>query len=146
MSVLFFLSRSSILCFLMTKPSFPSGAMVKNPPANAEDARDEGSVPGSGGSPGGGHGNPLQYCCLGNPMDRGAWRAAVHGIAKSWTPLRTHTHTHTHTHTRLNQGEQSMSRNWGPQDQARAVGRKTKPGFEPPFWFGLCEDEDRAGL
>ena len=62
------------------------------------------------------------------------------------TTENTHTHTHTHTHTRLNQGEQSMSRNWGPQDQARAVGRKTKPGFEPPFWFGLCEDEDRAGL
>ena len=47
--------------------------MVKNPPANAEDIRDEGSIPGLGRSPGGGHGNPLQYSCLENPMDRGAW-------------------------------------------------------------------------
>ena len=47
--------------------------VVKNPPANAEDIRDAGSIPGSGRSPGGGHGNPLQYSCLENPMDRGAW-------------------------------------------------------------------------
>ena len=46
---------------------------VKNLPANAGDVRDEGSIPESGGSPGGGHGNPLQYSCLGNPMDSGAW-------------------------------------------------------------------------
>ena len=46
---------------------------VKNLPANAGDVRDEGSNPESGGSPGGGHGNPLQYSCLGNPMDSGAW-------------------------------------------------------------------------
>ena len=49
--------------------------MIKNPPANAGDLRDVGSIPGSGSSPGGGHGNPLQYCCLENPMDRGAWQA-----------------------------------------------------------------------
>ena len=54
----------------------------KNPPANAGNM---GLIPGSGRSPGGGHGNPLQYSCLENPMDRGAWRAAVHGITKSWT-------------------------------------------------------------
>ena len=59
--------------------------MVKNPPANAGDIRDAGSVPGSGGSPGEGNGNTLQYSCLRNPMDRGAWRAMVHGAAKSWT-------------------------------------------------------------
>ena len=57
--------------------------MVKNSPANAGDARDAGLVPGSGRSPGGGHGNPLQFPCLENPMDRGAWRATVHGVAKS---------------------------------------------------------------
>ena len=51
-----------------------------------------GSIPGSGRSPGGGHGNPLQYSCLENPMDRGAWRATVHGVAKSWTRLSTHIH------------------------------------------------------
>ena len=55
--------------------------MMKNPPANAGDVRDVGSVPGSGRSPGGGHGNPLQYSYLENPMDRGAWQAAVHRVA-----------------------------------------------------------------
>ena len=59
--------------------------VVKNPSANAGDARDVGSIPGSGRSPGGGHGNPLQYSCLENPMDRGAWQATVHGAAKSQT-------------------------------------------------------------
>ena len=59
--------------------------MVKNPPANSGDARDSDSIPGSGSSPGGGNGNPLQYSCLGNPMDRGAWWAIVHGAAKSQT-------------------------------------------------------------
>jgi len=54
-------------------------AVVKNLPANAGDA---GSIPGSGGSPGEGNGNPFQYSCLGNPMNRGAWRATVHGIAE----------------------------------------------------------------
>ena len=53
--------------------------MVKNPPANEGDA---GSIPGSGRSPAEGNGNPLQYSSLGNPMDRGAWRATVHGAAK----------------------------------------------------------------
>ena len=61
--------------------------MVKNPPANAGDVRDAGSMPGLGRSPGGGHGNPLQYSCLENPMDRGAWWATVHGVAKSQTQL-----------------------------------------------------------
>ena len=58
--------------------------VVKNLPASAGDIRDSGSVPGLGRSPGGGNGNPLQYSCLENPMDRGAWRATVHGVAKSW--------------------------------------------------------------
>ena len=56
--------------------------MIKNPPANAGDIRDVGSIPGSGSSPGGGHGNPLQYSCLENLMDRGAWRATVHRDAE----------------------------------------------------------------
>ena len=62
--------------------------MVKNPPANAEDIRDTGSIPGSGKFLGGGQGNPLQYFCLENPMDRGAWRAAVYTVAKSQTRLK----------------------------------------------------------
>ena len=56
--------------------------MVKNPLFNA---RDTGSIPGWGRSPGGGNGNPLQYSCLENPMDRGAWQATVHGVEKSGT-------------------------------------------------------------
>ena len=62
--------------------------MVKNPPANAEDVRGAGSISGLGSSPTGGHGNPLQYTCLENPMDRGAWQATAHRIAKSWTLLK----------------------------------------------------------
>ena len=58
---------------------------VKNLPANAGDLRDTGSIPRLGKSLGGGHGNPLQYSCLGNPMDRRLWHSAVHSIAKSWT-------------------------------------------------------------
>ena len=59
--------------------------MVKKPPANAGDVRDSGSIPGLGRSPGGGHGNPLQYSCLQNPMDRVAWQATVHRNAESDT-------------------------------------------------------------
>ena len=62
--------------------------VVKNPPASAGDVRDVGSLPGSGRSPGGGLGNTLQYCCLGNPKDRRAWWATVHGVAQSWTQLK----------------------------------------------------------
>ena len=54
-------------------PGFPGGSVLKNLPANRRDARDAGSIPGSGRSPGEGNGNPLPYSCLGNPMDRGAW-------------------------------------------------------------------------
>ena len=61
--------------------------MVKNPPANAGDKRDAGSVPRLGRSPGEGVGYPLQYSYLGNPMDRGAWWATVHGVAESQTQL-----------------------------------------------------------
>ena len=59
--------------------------MVKSLPANAGDTRDAGSIPGLGRYPGGGNGNPLQYSCLGNPMDRGAWQATVLEVAKSQT-------------------------------------------------------------
>ena len=63
---------------------FPGGSVVKNPPAHAGDL---GSIPGSGRSPGDGNGNPLQYSCLENPMDRGAWWATVNEVAKDWTHL-----------------------------------------------------------
>ena len=63
----------------------------KNPPANAGDTAEPGSIPGSGRSPGGGNVSPLQYSCLGNPMDRGAWRAPVHRL-QSQTQLSDSTH------------------------------------------------------
>ena len=59
--------------------------MLKNLPANAEDARDEDLISGSGRSPEVENGNPLQYSCLENPMDRGAWWSIVHGVTNSWT-------------------------------------------------------------
>ena len=59
---------------------FPGGTVVKNPPAPAKDAV---LIPGSGRSPGEGNGNPLQYSCLENSMDRGAWRTTVHGVARA---------------------------------------------------------------
>ena len=61
--------------------------VVKNPPVNVGDIRDVGLIPGPGRSPGEGHGNPLQYSCLENPLDRGAWQATVHMVAKSQTRL-----------------------------------------------------------
>ena len=73
---------------------FPGRSVVKNLPANAGDSDNASSIPGSGRSPGGGNGNPLQYSCLENPMDRGAWKAAVHGVAKSWTQLSNRAQTH----------------------------------------------------
>ena len=98
--------------------------MVKNLPANAGDARDAGLIPGSGRSPGRGHENPHHCSCLENPVDRGAWRAVVLGVAESWTRLSHSTlihmnliydtvlasgiqlkviqiHTHTHIHARV---------------------------------------------
>ena len=59
--------------------------VVKNPPANVGDIRNAGLIPGSGRAPGGGHGNALQFSCLENPMDRGAWWATVHGVMQSHT-------------------------------------------------------------
>ena len=71
--------------------------MVKNPFANAEKIRDAGLIPGSERSPGEGHSNPLQYSCLKNPVDAGAWQVMVHRITKSQTqlkPLSMHPHIH----------------------------------------------------
>ena len=83
--------------------------VVENLPANAGDIREVGTIPGSGRSPGGGHGNPLQYSCLENPMDRGAWRAIVHSAAKSWRRLKW-----LGMHTRLGHGHYSPWQR-GPQ-------------------------------
>ena len=67
---------------------FPGDSVVKNPPANAGDIRDTGSIPGSGRSLGGGHDNQLQYFHLEKLMDRGAWQATVLRITKNWTRLK----------------------------------------------------------
>ena len=72
----------AVLCSLW---SFPSVSVVKKLPVNAGDLRDMNLIPGSGRSPGEGHGNPLQYSCLENLMDRGAWGVTVHGVTKSQT-------------------------------------------------------------
>ena len=74
----------------MRNLGFPGGTAVKNLPANAGDARDLGSIPGLGRSPGGGSGNPFQDSCLKNSMDRRAWWATVDGVAKSWPRLTQH--------------------------------------------------------
>ena len=70
---------------------FPGGTVGTNARAKARDARSVGLIPGTGRSPEEGNGNPLQYCCLRNPMDRGAWQATVRGVAKSWTQLSSYT-------------------------------------------------------
>ena len=76
--------RAIIFAEFHLSKGFPHGSVVRNLPANAGDL---GSIPRLGRSPGGGHGNPLQYSCLENPMDRGAWRTTIHGVAKSQTQL-----------------------------------------------------------
>ena len=72
---------------LLTSLEFSGSFAVRNPPAMQE-MQETGSIPESGRSPGGGHGNPFQYSCLENPMDRGAWKAVVHRVTESWTRLK----------------------------------------------------------
>ena len=107
------LPRSCLFCFLFVFQTiesfsishhyhrfqdFPGGAAVKNPPANAEGARGAGLNPESGRCPGEENGNPLQYSCLENPMDTGAWRATVHGVTNTQTWLSMHLRMCVHTH------------------------------------------------
>ena len=82
------LDVSFTLTFVFYCWAFRVALVLKNTPASARDIRDEGSVPRSGRLPGGGHGNPLQYSCLENSMDRGAWWASVHRVAKNPTRLK----------------------------------------------------------
>ena len=70
------------------KPDSQVALMVKNQPIKVGDVTAVGSIPGSGRPPGGGHGNPPQYSCLENPMDRGAWQTTVHRVAESRTQLK----------------------------------------------------------
>ena len=75
-------TQPQVIIFLLQVMGFPGGAVVKNLPANAEDAREASSVPGSGRSPGGGNGNLLQFSCLENPTDGGTWQTTVHNVAE----------------------------------------------------------------
>ena len=79
--------------------------VLKNSPASAGDVRDLGLIPGLGRSPGGGNGNPLQYSCLENPMDRGAWQTAVHRVTKSRTRLKRLTLPFTFMTQKIGMGE-----------------------------------------
>ena len=81
----------------------PPWLSSKESSCNAGDVEDSSSIPGSGRSPRGGNGNLLQYSCLENPMDRGAWQATVHRVARSQIQLSdwVHTHSHRHTHTHM---------------------------------------------
>ena len=94
---------------------FPGGSEVKNPPANAGGIGDVGLIPGSGRSPRGGNGNPLQYSCLENSMDRGAWWAAVHRVAKSETRRDTAT-------KQQQQSQENLARKW-----RRGKGKEIRP-------------------
>ena len=104
--------------------------MVKKLPGNAGDARHTGLIPGSGRSAREGNGYPLEYSCLGNPMDRGAWWGTVHGVAKSQTGL-----SYFHTHT-------IKMRNPGLECTFKEISRvcsdiKEERRFEPGLWtFG----------
>ena len=88
-----FYSDKHLRIIILLQRGFPSGSVIKNPPANAGDAGDTCSIPGSGRSPGEGNGNLHQYSCLGNPTDREAWWVTVHGVSESRTWLSAHTHT-----------------------------------------------------
>ena len=88
--------------YYSTIRAFQVALVLKNLSASARDTRDTGSIPGLGRSPGEGNGNALQYSCLENSIDRGAWWAAVHRATEGWTWLSHWKHTHTHTHTQSN--------------------------------------------
>ena len=91
---------------------FPGGTVVKTLPANVGGERDTGSIPRLGRSLGEGNGNPLQYYCLENTMDRGVWRATVHGVAKNQTQISTHART------------MSYRRQWAVQGRINRNNRK----------------------
>ena len=97
--------------------------VVKNPPVNAGDVRDVGSIPGSGRSPGGGHGNTLQYSCLEKPKDRRTWWTTVYGVVKSQTRLKQlSAHTPMNVKVKRSEGRQSCPQNVTCQWSYRSLG------------------------
>ena len=94
--------NSTLYITVSYRQGYPGGKVIKNSPVNAGGESEVGLIPGSGRSLGEGNGNPLQYSCLDNAMDKGAWWTVVHGSCKSWTWLSAmcmHTRAHTHTYT-----------------------------------------------
>ena len=111
-----------IYCFIFM--GFPGGSNGK---ISACNARDSGS-PGLRRSPREGNGNPLQYSCLGNPIDRGAWRATVHGVAENWTQLSNY---YLLTFSPISRGQRSEIKVWARMVPARASEGRSGPGFPP---------------
>ena len=121
--------------------------MLKNLPVSAGDLRDAGLVSGSGRSPGGGHGSPFQYSCLENPMDRGAWRATVHGVTKSQTrPKRLSTHRQGKAERgkvskkNMKRAQMNPPKYKVSQDNIKDWRRNRTPGH--PFQGGCCVQSD----
>ena len=105
---------------------------VKNLPANAGDIRDSGLIPGSGRSPGGGHGNPLQYSCREYLMDRGVWQVAVHRVAQSWTRLKqlsTHAQTIIYRMDNSKRSKQSILKEISPEYSLEGLMLKLKLSY-----------------
>ena len=124
--------------------------VVKNPPASPGDVKDPGLIPGSGRSPGKGNGYPLQYSCLGNLMDRGAWRATVHTVTKSRKRLK-RLNTHAQEVRRLGQEKQAISEVWGYWRTAgmlgaEADGRTAQGLHRLPGTSHACAVEQEAAL
>ena len=114
----------------------PGASVGKESICNAEVSGAKGSIPGSGRSPGGGHGNPLQYPCLENPMNRGAWRATVHGVAKGQTRLKwLSTHAHGYLFTREIFYQCLKYDRKSPQNYSRLCCRKSSWVYPCDWWI-----------
>ena len=135
--------------------------MVKNLPANARGTGDSGSIPGSGRSPGERDGNPLQYSCLENPMDRRVWWATVYRVTNSrtllkWLSVRVRTHTHTHTHDTMGQWATNTKRLYsslkrliwgqGVASSPKASSWCWKPEANKSHWIAKSSVTDDGGI
>ena len=114
---------------------FTGDTVIKNLPVNAGDTRDLGSIPGSGRSPGVGNGNPLQYSCLENSMDKGDWQATICHVGVSESNVTKHAHIHTHTHTLIAKSPVvEWRRCWKPTPvllPGKSHGRRSLVGCSP---------------
>ena len=119
--------------FIGRKKGFPGDSLVKNPPANAGDGRDISLTPGSERSPGKGHGNPLQYSCLENSVDRGAWWATVRGVSKSQTHWTTG-----HSTAQIERKRERKRDSWG-----RGGRKKAEEGGLSPESYTLYKNQTK---